>query len=839
MRTPWPHEALRRWSEQSLANVFALRCALIAIGSSLVVACIFLSVLFWVEKTTLQMQLQEKASRLAERVEHTIEVVQSSINELATSSMFTTALMDSAGRGTYVVPFLDNYKFPISALSGLALCDINGARLAGMRSPLSQCHADSPLFKQVIAQGQVVREWALLGNGHLGWVIYQGVVFSYTGTVEGVVVTELDLADVLSKVPQDLGLKAVDLVRAGTQTSLVKLGVAPSAGVSRAAARLFKRNPLATPFAMEVIAVDVASPFDNTLLPLVVSFCMSLLALVWAVVRWARRSSIQAIEPLTQLTLVVQEIATSGNLAIEVPHFDANEVGQLAHAFAVMVDTLRLSEATLESKVAARTAALVESEAAAEAANRAKSRFLATMSHEIRTPMNGILGMAQLLLMPHPTPDQQHDYASTILRSGQSLMGLLNDILDLSKIEAGKLEIELAALQPMELLAETQSLFAGSAKANKLTLATQWTGPHGQRYLADAHCLRQMLANLVGNALKFSKAGQVRIEGCEIERNAQTALLEFSVSDTGIGIAADKIELLFKPFSQIDSSITRTFGGTGLGLSIVRSMAKRLGGEVGVHSEVGKGSRFWFRMGADLVATGADSPAHASAAASLVEVDSRTLSGHVLVVEDHPMNCKVLEALLGRLGMRATLVSDGQQALDFVSQGNAVDAILMDLHMPVMDGYAATEAIRQWEALTQGPRLPIIAVTADAFAKDRQRCMDVGMDDFLPKPVSTQALSAMLAKCLPAARTSPTSTTKAHKPLDTQGFHAGVDALTPLLQHNKFSAISRFKQLQALTADTAVADDIDALAPLLQEMRFDVVLARLLAIASTLTKKEA
>ena len=198
MTISWHFNTLQRWSHQSLANAFALRAAVIAIGSSLVVALISLAVIFWVEEASLHAHLQDRAKSVAERVERSIDVVESAVADLAVSSMFMTALLDSPGRNAYVVPFLENFRFPIAAASGLALCDLNGERLAGMRSALSQCRANSPLFKQVIAQGKLLRELVPLGNGHLGWVMYQGVVFPYTGTVEGVVVTQLDLVDILS-----------------------------------------------------------------------------------------------------------------------------------------------------------------------------------------------------------------------------------------------------------------------------------------------------------------------------------------------------------------------------------------------------------------------------------------------------------------------------------------------------------------------------------------------------------------------------------------------------------------------------------------------------------------
>ena len=389
---------------------------------------------------------------------------------------------------------------------------------------------------------------------------------------------------------------------------------------------------------------------------------------------------------------------------------------------------------------------------AAEAANQAKSAFLANMSHEIRTPMNGILGMAQLLLTPGISDVRRLDYARVILSSGETLLTLLNDILDFSKVEAGKLTLDPVVFDPTQLMHEVQMLFSETAARKSLSLEAHWLGLSDQRFRADAHRLRQMLANLVGNAIKFTGQGQICVQARQISADAALVLLEFSVADTGDGLSAEQQRLLFQPFSQADVSVTRKFGGTGLGLSIVRALAELMGGEVGVESAPGQGARFWFTVQATAVAAATESRLLPREPAISGTGTLAQWRGLALVVEDNPVNCMVIEAMLTQLGLTVSLAADGQQCLDALLQGTRQpDLIFMDVQMPVMGGIEATERIRAWEAASQRARLPIIALTAGAFEDDRQRCLAAGMDDFLTKPIAIQALPGILSKWLDKA----------------------------------------------------------------------------------------
>ena len=432
----------------------------------------------------------------------------------------------------------------------------------------------------------------------------------------------------------------------------------------------------------------------------------------------------------------------------------------LATAGATLIAALAASVMYIQAK---RRAAKV-----AENANRAKSLFLANMSHEIRTPMNGILGMAQLLLMPGLSEIDKRQYTQTILSSGQSLLSLLNDILDLSKIEAGKFQLDAAVFLPEAMLLDTQMLFAGAAKTKHLELDAHWHGLPRQHYRADAHRVRQMLANLVGNAIKFTAQGHVHLEGCEIEQTDEWVTLEFSVTDTGIGIPTEKLDCLFKPFSQTDSSISREFGGSGLGLSIVRHLAMAMGGDVGVESRLGQGSKFWIKIRALPVAapiaaladTAPNDDWHQPLTPATSPLSTAPTSSppkpQVMVADDNAINRMVMKTLLNKLGLTVILAEDGQQAVDTItSDATQPLLILMDLHMPVMDGFTATEHIRRWETLHQHPRTPILALTADAFAEVQQRCLTTGMDDFLTKPISLDALRAALSKWLPDSARPP------------------------------------------------------------------------------------
>ena len=392
---------------------------------------------------------------------------------------------------------------------------------------------------------------------------------------------------------------------------------------------------------------------------------------------------------------------------------------------------------------------------AADAANRANSAFLANMSHEIRTPMTAILGYADLMLSEN-VGRTTREHVAVIKRNGEHLLNVIGDILDLSKIEAEKLQIEPTRCSPVQVVAEVASLMRTQAAAKQLNLKTELAQPLPETVLTDPLRLRQVLVNLVGNAIKFTDQGEVRI-AVRLTSDSGRSRLCFDVTDTGIGMSEEQVGKLFKPFSQVDNSSTRKFGGTGLGLCISKHLAEALGGSIEVRSEPGKGSTFSVMIdpgpldGTHMIQNAQEALLDRLPSATAATPDKIVLHGRILLAEDGLDNQRLIAMLLRNAGAHVTAVENGQLAVEAAlaarEAGEPFDVILMDMQMPVMDGYEATRQLRK-----QGYTGPIVALTAHAMAEDCQKCLDAGCNDYLPKPFQHRALLKMAARHIAAEK---------------------------------------------------------------------------------------
>ncbi len=447
-------------------------------------------------------------------------------------------------------------------------------------------------------------------------------------------------------------------------------------------------------------------------------------------------------EPILALTRTARTVSQSKTYSLRALKGPDDEVGELVTAFNEMLGEIEARDTELEHHrsrlkdlVAERTSELVAARDKAQEGERLKSQFLANMSHEIRTPLNGVLGLTNILLETK-LDSQQKDLLDTVKTSAESLMTVINDILDLSKIEAGRMNMEAVRFSPRAVAGAAVKTVDWSARQKGIRIVQKFAEDVPESVVGDPVRVKQVLLNLLGNAVKFTKRGQITVE-----LSLREGMLLFGVRDTGIGIARANLQTIFEPFRQADGSTTRQYGGTGLGLSISSKLVALMGGTMKVESDLGVGSYFGFTLPLIRIP---DTPPAALPVPGAAE--EPTESFQILLAEDNVVNQRVATRLLEKRGHRVLVASNGEEAVE-IWKRNDIDLVLMDVQMPRMSGYEATAAIRDLER-QNGRSTPIVAVTAHAISGDREKCLDSGMDEYVTKPIRMEELTAAIRRAL-------------------------------------------------------------------------------------------
>ncbi|MCQ8118070.1 ATP-binding protein [Methylomonas rosea] len=490
------------------------------------------------------------------------------------------------------------------------------------------------------------------------------------------------------------------------------------------------------------LVADLKRSYHSLLFNTLINTGIILIALS-VVALYVQRLQRSFLGPLLKLANTARQIEKDHDYSRRSDYSGNDEISDLAEAFNNMLAQIQAHETDLESQVLSRTQELELAKQDAESANQAKGQFLANMSHEIRTPMNAIVGLVELCLNSELS-FKQREYLKRVESSAHSLMTLIGDILDFSKMEAGKMQMETIPFLLEEMLEHVFSTMLQLSANKGIQLIRPPAGPAYHAVIGDPQRLRQVLINLIGNAIKFTEHGEITVSFSEISRDAHSVRLQFAISDTGIGITAEQQTKLFQAFSQGDSSVTRNYGGTGLGLIISKQLIEQMGGSIEVSSKPGIGSTFTFNV--LLGATDLNTIRNFQIRRHRTSIDigklARLHGRRVLLVEDNEINRIVAIELLEQAQLQVDIAENGELALDKLRH-NDYDCVLMDVQMPVMDGYQATRLLRQIPACRD---MPVIAMTANVMNGDHQHCLAAGMNDFISKPILPATLYEALLK---------------------------------------------------------------------------------------------